>query len=729
MAHAGAKPYTWAGVLAGLLLAVAALVHPAPAAAERRSLSGHTVIVGVPALMWSDVSPERTPALWKLAGAGGTAGLSVRATRPGTCPTDGWLTLSAGQRARLEPGDCVLPAAPETQGVTRTGTIAPGWTQIVADNERTSYHAQVGLLGTAVHGAGGCTFAVGAGAVYGVADGAGRVDRYAPSTDRVAPADWTTCSLSAVEVDDLFRAYQAAGVDAAGQPNNVAAGVRAKAVAAADRRVGQVLAQLPKDATVLVAGLSDTGQQPHVRLAAASGKGFPAGFMSSGATRQRGLVTLTDLTATALDRLGLKQPKEAVGSVWESHRDGGSVAARVDTLRDEDTAAQAIRGVQGSFFWILALLQAAVYGVVWLLLRGRDAPGLRRRALGVARIAALAAASAPVASFLAGLVPWWSAPRPTPVLVAAVAAFSALITGLALAGPWRRSAVVPALAVTATTVLVLALDVMTGSRLQMNSLMGYNALVAGRFYGFGNQAFSLFAVAAVLTAAWLASYPLRAGRTRLAVVTVAAVGAFAVAVDGFPLWGADFGGVLAMVPVFAVLALMVAGRRVSVVKVAVFAAVAVALVLAISYVNARSANPTHLGKFWQDLASGDAFGVVARKFESMLGSLDFWPVTVLLAVGLVLLYRVLAVGRPWRPDLLVRAYDACATMRAALLCALTAGVLGTLVNDSGVIILTVAFTAAVPPAIAVVLRSLERSGGPAGTPARERPAQRSGSAG
>ena len=93
--------------------------------------------------------------------------------------------------------------------------------------------------------------------------------------------------------------------------------------------------------------------------------------------------------------------------------------------------------------------------------------------------------------------------------------------------------------------------------------MGYTALVAGRFYGFGNQAFSLFAVASILTAAWLAEYPLRAGRKALAAGIVALIGAFAVAVDGLPAWGSDFGGVIAMVPAFAMLALMVAGRRVS----------------------------------------------------------------------------------------------------------------------------------------------------------------------
>ena len=43
---------------------------------------------------------------------------------------------------------------------------------------------------------------------------------------------------------------------------------------------------------------------------------------------------------------------------------------------------------------------------------------------------------------------------------------------------------------------VLALDVMTGSRLQLSSLMGLQPVVAGRFYGMGNPTFALFATAA-----------------------------------------------------------------------------------------------------------------------------------------------------------------------------------------------------------------------------------------
>ncbi|GAA2119959.1 hypothetical protein [Actinomadura napierensis] len=711
--------------------ATAPAATPSAATVSTTAINGRVVVIGVPGLMWSDVSAEATPALWKLTREGSAGGLSVRTTRTSTCPTDGWLTLSAGQRSRLAHGDCALPPTPILPGQPSPtgpppagGAIAPGWPAIKSDNAGTGYHAQTGLLGDAVHAAGGCTLAVGPGAVFGAGDGGGRVDHYIPSTDRATPADWARCQLAAVDVDDVFRAYINAGVDPHGDQVPVSDHKRAAAASAADRRVAQVLKGIPAGTTILVAGLSDTGVNPHLRVAIAKGAGYGPGFLTSSATRQDGLATLTDLTSTALKQLGLKEPRQAVGSAWKAEHSGDSTAKRVEALEDEDVAAQAIRAVQTSFYWVLFATQLVLYGIAALALRrlGND-PRSRSRILGGTRVIALLGGAAPGASFLAGLMPWWRASHPTPVLICTVLGFAGLMTGVALAGPWRRSSFLPGLVITAVTAAVLALDVMTGSSLQLNTLMGYTALVAGRFYGFGNQAFSLFAVAAILTAAWLCEFPLRrhraepdpgglAGASRraksTAVALVAAIGLLTVAVDGLPAWGSDFGGVIAITPAFAMLGMMITGKRVSPVKLGAFCVAGVALVLAISWWNSRSANPTHMGRFWQDLMDGNAWDVVTRKFNAMLNSLGYWPFTLALAAALVFLFFVLARPTRWRAvSLLHRAYQHSWTMRPALICALAVGIIGTLVNDSGVVILSVAFSLATPLMLAAGVRSLE----------------------
>ncbi|TDB90819.1 hypothetical protein [Actinomadura sp. 7K534] len=728
MTSRGAKIAMFLATLVAVLTGLSGLfpVHAQAAAPESASqrgsaaIDGRVVIIGVPGLLWSDIGEEKTPALWGLTGQGSAASLSVRTTRVATCPTDAWLTVSAGQRARLPHGDCALPATPILAGqdspagpVPEGGAVAPGWPAIKSDNADTNYHAQIGLLGDAVQKAGGCTLAVGPGAVFGLGNGGGRVDRYVPSPDRVTAADWAACPLAAVEVDDLFRAYIDAGVDHEGAQVPLSETTRAEAAAAADRRVGQVMTGLPEGTTVLLAGLSDIGVDPHLRVAiakggAAGGTAYEPGYMTSGATRQDGLVTLTDVTATTLKLLGLPQPKQAVGSVWRPEPSDGTTLERVEALEDQDVAAQGTRAVQTSFYWVLFATQLVLYGIAALALRrlGGDRSS-RARILGGTRVIALLGGAAPGASFLAGLLPWWRAEHPTPVLICTVLGFAGLLTGLALAGPWRRSLFAPGLVITGITASVLALDVMTGSNLQLNTLMGYTALIAGRFYGFGNQAFSLFAVAAILTAAWLSEYPLRAGRKWLALGIVVVIGAFAVAVDGLPAWGSDFGGVLAMVPAFAVLGLMVTGRRVSPVTLVPFALAGAALVLFISYLNSRSENPTHLGRFWRDLMDGEAWGVVTRKFDAMVNSLGYWPYTLAIAAAVVFLFFVLARPTRWRVSLLQRAYEHSVTMRPALISALTVGVIGMLVNDSGVVILSVSLSLATPLMLAAGVRSLE----------------------
>lgn len=729
--------------------------------AQTRAPAGPVVVIGVPSLQWSDVDRHNTPALWRLTEQGSGGGLSIRATKTTTCPADGWLTVSAGQRARLPHGNCALPPNPATAS---GGATAADWGSIKKDNAGTAFEARVGLLGDTVRRGGGCTMAVGPGAVFGAADGAGRVDAYAPSADKVPSGGWSRCALSMVDVDDIFRAYLTAGVDAQGAQAPVSQASRAAAARAADQQISRVLAALPGNATVLLAGLSDTVINiPHLHVAlATSPKSGGAGaygnaYLTANSTRQPGLVTLTDLTATVLARLGLKQPEAAVGSAWRAAPTRATAAEKVSALDDEEVAAQAIRRLQPAFFIVLFGGQLLLYGIAAVALRRRwgrpaaraddgtpsgdddgddgregqrkepgdadDGGARRRRILAGTRLIALMGAAAPVASFLANLVPWWRSAHPAPALALSVLGAITVVTALALAGPWRRSVIGPGLVIAAVTALVLGGDALTGSHLQLNAIMGYTALVAGRFYGFGNQAFALFAVAAILTAGWLAERYLVAHRRTAAVVTVVTVGAIAIAIDGWPAWGSDFGGVIAMVPALAVLALMISGRPVSLPRILLFCLAGAVIVLAISLIDSLRAEPSHLGRFWDDLINGEAWGVIGRKFGAMLRSLGYWPFTVAVVGALCFLFFVLARPLQWRAALLDRAYHHSVTLRPVLTSALVLAIAGMLVNDSGVVIPAIAVSLAIPLTLAASVRAWELDGEPAATspPARSRP--------
>lgn len=735
MARRGA---VWAACCAAALLALLAVLAPpsgagtAPPAAK--GPSSRVVLIGVPSLLWSDISRTTTPALWGLTSHGSAAALSVRATTSMTCPVDGWLTLSAGQRARLAHGSCALPPAPAVLGES---VQAPGWPVIAKDNARTDYKARVGLLGDAVRqgrtgrpgDARRCTMAVGSGAVYGAADGAGKVDVYTPSVHDVPSGGWSRCALTVVDVDDVFRAYINAGMDVQGSQVPLSGKKRRAAAAAADRSVGQVLAAVPPGTTVLVAGLSDTvTAHLHVALAggpagdgtgfggtgAAAREGHPTGgYLTAGSTRRTGMVTLTDVTSTALRALGASQPSDAVGSPWRTVRSKDTAAAKVHGLADEDVAAQVVSQMQPSFFIVLFGGQLLVYVVAGLALRRSwGGSSIRDRILGGIRMVALLGAAAPVATFLANLVPWWRHSHPLTGLLLSVIAALGLVMALAVGGPWRRSVIWPGLVVAGITALVLGLDTISGSHLELNSFLGYNAIVGGRFYGFGNPAFAVFATAAILSAAWLAEWPLRTGRRRVAVAVVVAIGFAAMAIDGWPAWGSDFGGVLAIVPAVAVLALLVAGKRVSVLRLGLFCAAGAVVVLVIAYVDHRRppGARSHLGRFWEQLMTGEAWGVILRKAAAMLHSLGYWPFTVIAIAALGFLYFVLARPLDWRAALLGRAYSYSRTLRPALLSALTLAIIGMLLNDSGVVIAALVFSLVIPLVLAASVRALELDG-------------------
>ncbi len=74
------------------LLALMAVVLPSAGAAGASTgapVAPRIVVIGIPDLVWADVTATGTPALWRLVERGSAGALSVRAAVSRTCPTDG----------------------------------------------------------------------------------------------------------------------------------------------------------------------------------------------------------------------------------------------------------------------------------------------------------------------------------------------------------------------------------------------------------------------------------------------------------------------------------------------------------------------------------------------------------------------------------------------------------------------------------------------------------------
>ncbi|GAB3207247.1 hypothetical protein GCM10027294_13060 [Marinactinospora endophytica] len=731
-------------VLAALLTALSSIAAPALARDPVADPPvGPVVLVGVPGLMWEEIDADTMPHLWRLAQDSAIGNMSIRTATSRTCPVDGWLSVSAGQRASSERQTysiCELPRVPEREG---EGAFIPDYTEHIAYNADSKFAARVGLLGDTVHAAGGTTMAVGPGAALAVADSEGRVDRYFNGVGSLRAQDWEGPALVVIELDDLADLYldlpvnpdaevdaeDAAASDAEEpEPDPVQDADRLERLASVDEQLGTVLADLPPGSTLAVAGVSVEAGASNLNAALLHGIGpngedYDRGYLTSESTRRAGLVTLTDLTTTLLHALGLEAPSRMVGRAWDETARPGDFEAAVESLVEFNTAAKVVESLMAGFFSGLVALQLLIYAAAALSLKrygGRDRKK-RALALSVTRVVALGGAAFPVSSYLANLIPWWSAAVPELALPACVLLADVLVVSVAMAGPWRRDILAPTTIVAAITTVVLFVDMCTGANLQMNSPTGYTPIVAGRFYGLGNIAFATFATGMLMTVAGIAHILLARGHRTWAVAVAITVGLATLFVIGWPGLGTDFGGVIALVPGLAVTVLMIAGRRVTALRLLTVSSMAVVVIAALSYLDyLRPANQrSHFGLFAAQVVEGEAWTVVSRKLGAMLGTLGNWQMTLLSACALLFLFAVLNKPTDWRMGALQRVYEYAPTLRAGLTGSLVTALAGFAVNDSGIAIPALALTVAVPLTLAACTWVLRRECPPASAPDEE----------
>ena len=301
-------------------------------------------------------------------------------------------------------------------------------------------------------------------------------------------------------------------------------------------------------------------------------------------------------------------------------------------------------------------------------------------------------------------MPWWLLGHPAVLLYAMAAGWAAVIAAIALNGPWRSDPLGPPGVVGAVTVGVIALDVMTGSRLQVSTPFGLSVLVAGRYYGIGNNAVEIYGASGILCAAWVGAAALRPGSRSRAVIAAGAVALFAVVAAGWPGFGAKVGGTIAMVPGFLLLLAALAGVKMNARRAVIVAVSGVALVTLFALVNyfAPATGPSDVGSFVGKVLHGGAGGILQRKVGSNVGSLtvSMWS----LVIPVVIVAAGLAVAWPARfhAGLLVRAYQSIPLLRTVFGAIWLMAVLGWFAEDSGVTVAAAELPLVLPLAVAIL---------------------------
>lgn len=429
-----------------------------------------------------------------------------------------------------------------------------------------------------------------------------------------------------------------------------------------DAQVGELrqLTRRLRGSDLLIAIERPQGEDDRRLALGIAGRGY-RGNLTSPTTRRDGYVTSTDIAPTILERFGAEVPAQMTGSPIRS---GGerSVAA----LTELEQRMSEVVPRRGPVLGVALLVWLALAGLAVLL------PAARRHAL---RALALSAMLLPGALLLtAGLEPSLGVERAVALL--GPPAVAALL--LRFLPGWRAVAVACGATVTAH-----AIDLLAGSPLTALSLMGPNPGLGVRFYGIGNELGAALSVLTLIgSGAGLAGFFPRLDR-RLAALAFIGVAVPVAGVFAAGRFGADVGSAI-VIPASAVVAAAVVLAR-PLLAVAALAVPALGLA-ALAAIDALTGGDSHFQQSVLEAEGpGELIDTIARRLRLTGRSFvrgasgPFLPLTAV-AIGLGVTF--------WRP---IRAWVGAAppALGAGFAAAVFATVLGTLANDSGLILLEI----------------------------------------
>jgi hypothetical protein len=392
------------------------------------------------------------------------------------------------------------------------------------------------------------------------------------------------------------------------------------------------------------------------------------GWLTSASTRREGIVTLTDLTRTLID-FGAPGSTVAVDgspfAVYGADLTLDAIDAKIDSiaaLSDAAPIGYLFLGLAGTVLFVIMVVD---------VLRGR---------FRLAKLILTFGGVLPAAMMLTGAVPWQNSGSPGLVVSLVVAAWSVMLTALALF--LGRLAQVPnIIAATALSVAAFTFDAALGAVMQPGSLINSRPIFGLRWYGFGNVTFAAYATAGLFLAGYVAHRCLMAGRRVAAIVAVGAIGFGIVICDGWPTMGSDFGGIIALTPAVLWLMLALSGVKITWPRLLAVAGSALLFVAVISVLDwLRGPDQrSHLGNFVQRVLDGDALDVISRKAVASAETIASIVGIGSLLIGVMLWIVIFRYVVP-------RISSDFTTVRSALIAMLIVAIVGTLLNDGGIFV-------------------------------------------
>ena len=682
------------------------------------------VLFGMPHLSLDDLGTGLVPNVDALVAKGSVAAMSVRTVSGTPTTREAYATLGAGARVRANSdGGFAFDADEQVQQgsaadlVTRLTGARPSGKVVVAGGpsvrrQNVALHlpSEPGALGRALNRHHLAAAVVGnsdlpgsitvrsdavsrpTGAAlmdtkYAVDQGAVgtellRDDTTAPYGVRADPravlaAVRDALSDSAVMLIDPGDLDRADAVEPQSAPP-VAGTAHRVALRRTDALLGQVERILPPRTLLITFAPVPRTSEWQLTPVVITGEGIPHGQVHSPSTKRAGVVTITDLAPTILDAVGAPVDDGMIGHALRYRAESPDLGFLRRLDRDTVHRETVYRPVTTGY----VIIQVLLYLFAIFALSRREGPGATGAHL---RFLVLAAAAFPLATFVARATPGYTSLGSWSVLLLVVLSMG--IAAWALRS--RRHPLSPLGWIMGATALVIVLDVATGSNLHTSSILGYSLQSAGRFHGIPNTTFAVLTACTLLGAAMHVQY---APRRREALIAVGIGFLLVIVADGAPGLGDDAGGILALVPLFALTLYGFRGtkirlRTLALIGVATVAALAIAA--GVDLLRPPEAR-THLGRFAASLFGGDGSDVftttVLRKqaanFRILTKSVWTW---VIPAAALFLLYVLVWERRG--SQLLPRG----SAIRVGLIASLAGSMLGFATNDSGPVVIALFF--------------------------------------
>ena len=734
-----------------LLLLSLAVVACAAAPPVSHSPDGRKVVMVVmPAVSLDDLTCTDLPTIRKLMATGSTGLMNSRTsgrldpeagsfTDPRYTPESGYVTLGAGARAiagmearkafnRAE----LMEGAPahivfERRTLVNPGAsevVHPGIARLTYDNSDLNYEVTIGLLGRLLHDAHLKTAAIGNSDAWSAhrevaaicMDGDGLVDfgnvgrsmvvrdpeaALAMRTDvprllREAARCIRLADFVVIELGDTAR-LDRARLD---MTDRVFQRERVKVLKETDRALGHLLASMNLQNTRLIVlspypssyAVEQTGNSLCPVLVA--GRGFRRGLLTSGSTRMPGVVANTDIAASVLEWLGAPAPPALVGRPITSvtHLSPVEELRSLDRRASLQTASQPVlREVM-----IATIVLVGIIAVLWLILP--QGHSLRRKAFPAA---IMFPPSLALAMLLLTLYPSGSHLITWLALIALSAALVAVAVGIG------RNPIRALMLISLGLAVLIVIDLATGGRLCRYSIMGYSVVDGSRYYGIGNEFMGALIGSSVVGIGLLLG-ALRAGQ-RAARISLLCGLIVAAAVVGFPAFGANTGGAIAVVIAFGFALAATCKRPFDLRRMALITLGAVAILVIFAILDSLRGQEyeSHLGKTVRLALAGGlehAGMLVKRKLAMnlLLIRVSVWS-RLLAAYAIGAGVALKAGGFMLRPDPLPL------HLRAALAGAVS-GTLGALIfNDSGIVAAATCFVYAWALILLTVLDTQEHS--------------------